>query len=534
MNKKVLSLGLGFCLATFFVACGSDSGTNGNENSGDNGYSYEKSSEGFLKMGSMVDPRNDKTYKTILVGDQLWMAEDLEFVNPAWQNYAQNGTSTSYSNIDVVAYPALAGLVNSVQTEEVDPSRGYTYDQAMNYNTFMDSAYNDGMCPPGWHLPTMAEYDVFWGVVSTMCDSVSYCSLGEKMWNQAKYYWTSTPANGIRINTEHGYKYESNSNTAVCYKVDFSDRKPVEADFAGKSSLMAVRCVKGSEEDSATALKKYLKIRDETIEYLSSSAAYQAYLSSSSAAEWARIQQGAKKYFNPDLNYGEFVDPRDGQTYGYLQIGNYTWMAENMKVDLTDFFSYKCISALLTCRYPTREDSIAYYEHGLAYSDSLLDQVCPSGWHVPSKAEWEDLFSVDSNAGSYLATDGNWPAGDGLFNKNEITNSTGFTAIATDGAQTRFNETYFWTSTDSLEVSIKIDTVYVDSLLPVDSVALADTILTDTNVVEPIPERTFVFDTTRIETKHHVYVEYDWMINNFQFTTKLDRRSLFVRCVMDY
>ncbi len=209
-------------------------------------------------------------------------------------------------------------------------------------------------------------------------------------------------------------------------------------------------------------------------------------------------------------------------------------MAENMKVDLTDFFSYKCISALLTCRYPTREDSIAYYEHGLAYSDSLLDQVCPSGWHVPSKAEWEDLFSVDSNAGSYLATDGNWPAGDGLFNKNEITNSTGFTAIATDGAQTQFNETYFWTSTDSLEVSIKIDTVYVDSLLPVDSVALADTILTDTNVVEPIPERTFVFDTTRIETKHHVYVEYDWMINNFRFTTKLDRRSLFVRCVKDY
>ena len=185
MNKKVLSLGLGFCLATFFVACGSDSGTNGNENSGDNGYSYEKSSEGFLKMGSMVDPRNNKTYKTILVGDQLWMAEDLEFVNPAWKNYAQYGTSTSYSNIDVVAYPALAGLVNSVQTEEVDPLRGYTYDQAMDYNTFMDSTYNDGMCPPGWHLPTMAEYDVFWGVVSTMCDSVSYCSLGEKMWSVA-------------------------------------------------------------------------------------------------------------------------------------------------------------------------------------------------------------------------------------------------------------------------------------------------------------------------------------------------------------
>ena len=523
MRKSILALTISSLFSIAFVACG-DSGADAGDSNNSN---WKKDSSSDPSV--LIDVRDGEQYRTVRIGNQLWMAENLRFYDTLW-----SPTLPDYSEAD-------------------EYGRLYTYGAAMAGHDYIDSGYNEGICPVGWHLPSMAEFDVLKNFVSEFCPSVDSCLRSTEGWDfagndrfgfNAKHssetniarYWTSNSADaGMRINTDHGYTYRSNSSDAVMYVLrDSYGYDTFGAEFAAKGNLFYVRCVKGSEVDSAAYMDNYLKGRENMIEYLSSSAAYQAYLSSSSAAEWARVQQGAKKYFNPDLNYGEFVDPRDGQTYGYLQIGNYTWMAENMKVDLTDFFSYKCISALLTCRYPTREDSIAYYEHGLAYSDSLLDQVCPSGWHVPSKAEWEDLFSVDSNAGSYLATDGNWPAGDGLFNKNEITNSTGFTAIATDGAQTQFNETYFWTSTDSLEVSIKIDTVYVDSLLPVDSVALADTILTDTNVVEPIPERTFVFDTTRIETKHHVYVEYDWMINNFQFTTKLDRRSLFVRCVKDY
>lgn len=523
MNKSIFALIASSLFSIAFVACG-DSGADAGDSNNSN---WKKDSSSDPSV--LIDVRDGEQYRTVRIGNQLWMAENLRFYDTLW-----SPTLPDYSEADELG-------------------RLYTYGAAMAGRDYIDSGYNEGICPVGWHLPSMAEFDVLKNFVSEFCPSVDSCLRSTEGWDfagndrfgfNAKHssetniarYWTSNSADaGMRINTDHGYTYRSNSSDAVMYVLrDSYGYDTFGADFAAKGNLFYVRCVKGSEVDSAAYMDNYLKGRENMIEYLSSSAAYQAYLSSSSAAEWARVQQGAKKYFNPDLNYGEFVDARDGQTYGYLQIGNYTWMAENMKVDLTDFFSYKCISALLTCRYPTREDSIAYYEHGLAYSDSLLDQVCPSGWHVPSKAEWEDLFSVDSNAGSYLATDGNWPAGDGLFNKNEITNSTGFTAIATDGAQTQFNETYFWTSTDSLEVSIKIDTVYVDSLLPVDSVALADTFLTDTNVVEPIPERTFVFDTTRIETKHHVYVEYDWMINNFQFTTKLDRRSLFVRCVKDY
>lgn len=543
MNKKVLSLGLGFCLATFFVACGSDSGTNGNENSGDNGYSYEKSSEGFLKMGSMVDPRNDKTYKTIRVGDQLWMAEDLEFVNPAWQNYAQYGTSTSYSNIDVVAYPALAGLVNSVQTEEVDPSRGYTYDQAMDYNTFMDSTYNDGMCPPGWHLPTMAEYDVFWGVVSTMCDSVSYCSLGEKMWSQAKYYWTSTPANGIRINTEHGYKYESNSNTAVGYKVDFSDRKPVEAEFAGKSNLRAVRCVQGAHADSVKAYETYLEN-------------YEAYLEQVKAQEEAKrradsvqkyIEKGAKVYFNKDLDYGYFTDERDGNVYGYLKIGTYTWMAENLRYY---FNTYTYCDSYLSCTLYLQndhQDSVYYYKVGLKYSSSQKDSACPAGWHLPSNDEWNDLLAVPASKGDLLARDGIW--------NNAImspTNATGFTMVASNrgvgGSQEpgSGSEAQFWSSDRLTVEEVRIDTTVVydtievaldSQLVSLDSILVdGDSLETDDSLVVKVPEKKLILDTLHI-TKDNEYVVRHSFFDDFSIVP-VDAGSSYnssnIRCVKDY
>ena len=556
MNKKVLSLGLGFCLATLFVACGGDSGTNGN--SDDNGYDYEKKTEGFLTMGSMVDPRNDKTYKTIRVGDQLWMAEDLEFVNPLWKNNSQNGTSSSYSNIDVVAYPALAGLVSAAQTQNVDPALGYTYDQAMDYNTFMDSTYNDGMCPPGWHLPTMEEYDVFWGFVSTMCDSVSYCSLGEKMWSQeAKYYWTSTPANGIRINTDHGYKYESNSKSAVCYKIDFSASKPVEADFAGKSNLRFVRCVQGAHADSVKAYESYLE-------------KYEAHLEEVKAQEEAErradsvkkyIEKGAKVYFNEALDYGYFTDERDGNVYGFLKIGTYTWMTENLRYY---FNTYSYCDSYLSCNtfLNKQQDTVYYYKVGLTYSSAQKNSACPDGWHLPSNDEWNDLLATAASTGDLLAQDGVWNP-----TIMSPTNATGFTVVATDKDYDGYQKAgsgstaQFWSSNEQTFENVKIDTVYVEDStddVPTDTplvdidvadeiAAAPDTVLisgdslelADSLVVE-IPEKKFILDTTYTTKKVEYIVKRTFsptLFYGFQVVSADSGyygNSSNIRCVMDY
>jgi uncharacterized protein (TIGR02145 family) len=82
----------------------------------------------------------------------------------------------------------------------------------------------------------------------------------------------------------------------------------------------------------------------------------------------------------PDITPQTLTDARDGKTYRTVTINGKRWTAENMG-------------------YATPESSWCYQNdtancdiYGRLYTWNAATAACPSGWHLPSGREWDDLI----------------------------------------------------------------------------------------------------------------------------------------------
>lgn len=108
-------------------------------------------------------------------------------------------------------------------------------------------------------------------------------------------------------------------------------------------------------------------------------------------------ETGNNSYGMP--NRGTFVDERDGQVYKYTTIGNQVWMAENLRYDAENSECYDVFKN--SCETFGRLYSIAEGEKLVSNIDtSVANHICPEGWHLPEKEEWEVLFENMGGVGN--------------------------------------------------------------------------------------------------------------------------------------
>jgi len=104
----------------------------------------------------------------------------------------------------------------------------------------------------------------------------------------------------------------------------------------------------------------------------------------------------------------------DINAYKQVEIGYKTWMAENYNCDVT---GSRCYDGTAQCNVYGRLYNWAtamdidkrYNKEEWDGSEERRQGICPSGWHIPSQEDWDDLlYSVDWPDGASLKATTGW------------------------------------------------------------------------------------------------------------------------------
>jgi uncharacterized protein (TIGR02145 family) len=141
--------------------------------------------------------------------------------------------------------------------------------------------------------------------------------------------------------------------------------------------------------------------------------------SSSALPSSSSVMPSSSSVATQSVTSGTFTDGRDGQTYKWVKIGTQTWMAKNLNYDPGTGTS--------TCFNNEPSNCVIY---GRLYDWSMAKEVCPLGWHLPSKEEWNTLSSyVQNNRNCYNCDAARLKATSGWYNDGNGTDDYGFSAL---------------------------------------------------------------------------------------------------------
>ncbi|WP_290746552.1 FISUMP domain-containing protein [Fibrobacter sp. UBA4309] len=250
-------------------------------------------------FGTMKDSRDGKEYKTVRIGNQVWMAENL--------NYAAEG-SLCYGDDEknCEKYGRLYDWDIALDTTSEECGK-YFYKCTLKSDFYP----RQGVCPDGWHLPDKGEWMdlVEYARDNSHEDSVAYSLQSyywdddwERQYGTDKFGFNAMPAgmfdgeNYVGLDSLTDFWTSSNTETFgvgnMINTVDYVILRKKDSEIwyygADLGWALSVRCVKGTG-------KKRGSSDGSSSSAASSSSVYNPYVSSSSSS----VEQ--KKDTLPDL-----------------------------------------------------------------------------------------------------------------------------------------------------------------------------------------------------------------------------------------
>ena len=365
-----------------------------------------------IVYGEMTDPRDGQVYKTVKIGNQVWMAQNLNYADSV-KTPSLKGKSWCYNNDPEKC--AIAG-------------RLYTWAAAIDSVKLATDKDNpvdcgngklcgligplQGICPDGWLLPSEKEWSEMdkavagkavqdtsgkffkttngWSGDRNGTDVAGFSAMPAgyrygsfNSWGSAAYFWTSAEDNGNLTDWDY--------NPAIAHNRSFSTKDYYSISGLYKYIGMSVRCVKG--ESAPVFLEKE--------------------------------ESPKATYLNPKIKYDSIVDSRDGKVYKTVKIGDQTWMAQNLSYKMNGRFCYRD-----SVKYCNSYGGLYLWSAAIGQFEAECDSkesckiqgICPNGWHVPDTTEWSKLYSAVGRTPNAMQAKGfdYWP---------EATDDYGFSVI---------------------------------------------------------------------------------------------------------
>lgn len=377
-----------FALALGLAACGDD---------GSNNSSVESESS----YGTMTDVRDGQVYKTVKIGVQTWMAENLNYdynVGSAKSFCYDNKSKNCDKYGRLYLWPAAmdsAGLFSKTGlgcgAKKVSDDR---YEPSCEVDGFVQ-----GVCPDGWHLPSVEEYAYLMYSVAQYYDKDHFA--GRVL--EAKKGWPSHYKQGT---DNLGFT----ALPAGQVKSDGLSRESIE--FSGKDSLAVFWTTNFGG-------KVWLDFRLDYFDYGIYGGHGYIYGPFTKGFSVRCVSDEYSEEIEDDLCVPSdsnivkdtIVDSRDGQVYSIVTIGEQTWMTQNLNYDNGSGYAGCFEYDINNCKKYGR-----FYSHSdLSTDKANRIQLCPQGWHVPNNEEWNTLFDFvggADSAGQYLKSSCYWKNGE--------------------------------------------------------------------------------------------------------------------------
>lgn len=432
-----------------------------------------------FQCGTTTIDYSGQVYNSVKIGDQCWMKENLNVgtMLPTGSVQTNNAVSEKW------CYNSYYSGSSYCTTH----GGWYIYGEVMQYN-YQDGA--QGLCPSGWHIPTLAEWNVLATSVPVMCPAYPYAfsiktsAFGDSSPNCSGM--TVLPAGFVATNYQtyfgdtselwisNGQIYVLNAGQGTASIYNTSDIGLLAAsarcikDSSGSGSITykGASNVDNGKTNITTLVPQtntyleaakycddlvangysdwYLPATNELAALRSNSAFSYFNLQSVSGDDyWVSTEQGSTTptmagYIKMSTGASSYTDKASefklrcvrrnvfnpcssgtvcgtnctyqDREYKTVQIGTQCWFKENLNYDngcSTKTWTNSTDTGWCGCYTPSDSTCANYgrlYQWSAAMNATTTEGaqgICPSGWHVPSRANFTTLKTYLNSSATY-------------------------------------------------------------------------------------------------------------------------------------